>query len=1071
MMFALVPDWEELFIVDPVTGVVTEDEAAVAAFGGSVATFVQDQLSDNSLSGSQDFTGFSGRNKNNDPIETEFAGHPDWEWDETNHPPKDDLFNVYSYATVVDDELIIYAGLERITNEGASHIDFEYNQAGINLDEDPPCDDPGVDDPTPCKFIGDKEHNDLLVVMDFEKGGGVGLVEIRRWDDKGTADRKDDEYVLVTMLEGEGCNGTDTVCAFNNHQDIDGGPWLNRGKNGAETNTLEPNTFTEVGVNVTELFGVTPCFNSVNAKSRTSPAFNSELKDFALGDFNLCRAVVETEVHNSDHEDITFGSVPFSTAIHDWAKVTGSGLPPSILPAPTGDVLFELIGDGECVRGTDDTNVIADWTIPLTSIGNGMAVADMLDDLGVELDDLLPGDYGFQVTYDGDTNYRNVTQEECEPFTIDKIDTTTATEIHANNDHDTDVQDTTLKVGNYVHDYVTVTPDLAGDLPAPTGELTVTRYRTNNCSGDVDAATEITLTAPDNGEVDDVLEILVDSIPDTVAHVSYNAVYAGDDIYNGSEHDCEVVAFEKYATRVVTEVRDSLDNDITGTAVFAGEVIHDWAEVSLAEAYTSAIPQPAFGGNFTFDIHPNQTCVGPLGSDPVGNTYPQTPAPGGDGSAVTDSFPMIEGALSWFVTYSGDGFYEGDNIPEPDCEPIQGLAIPTLIRTEIHEQGNHTDDIQIGVGAGSVPVGTYVHDLANVKADPSFEPFPITDDPEGLVEFKLFSDLGCNEGDLVAGWPKSFELGDDRSSLINEAETETNNVQLTSRGYISFTAEYLGQPGVYLAAGPAECEELEVTPLTPRIRTEIHAGDDHNTDIQIGVGSGEVQAGTAIHDKAIVSGDFGVPTGDVEFSLYNSLTCSGTLLAEYRLTLVDGMVETPEFTTFTGEFSYMAKYVGLAPDDNGDSVYTASADSHCERVVAVGNEGCTPGFWKNNFGRWVPTGLSPDQPLHTVFDMAPFPGLANDSLDDALNYGGGNSLEEKAEILLRAAVAALLNELHPDVAYSVGGVVGLVNDALASKDADTILDLATFLDDANNGVFDDNGGTNDCPLSADESNK
>lgn len=1032
---ANIPDWVELFdangeLIDS-DGNGTPD--AIEVFGGSVAAFVNDRLSSNSLSGSEDTTGFAGRNKNNDPIET---GSPPWQWDTENHPPKDDLFNVYSYAKVVDDELIIYAALERITNEGASHIDFEFNQAGIQLDNTPPCgtdESGGVDDTEPCEFIGDKQENDLLVVMDFERGGDLGSVEVRRWS------AADDEWVSVSggELGEEGCNPDDTVCAFNNHANIASGPWETRGKNGALVTILEPNTFTEVGINVTRLFNVTPCFNSINAKSRTSPSFNSELKDFALGDFNLCRATVETEVHkvvDGAHVDITGGNVPYGTAVHDWAKVTGEGLPAALLPVPNGDFLFELISDGQCTRGENDANVVDDWTIPASSIGGGMAVADMLDDLGVEIDDLLPGDYGFAVTYKNDTHYRNITQEGCEPFTVDKIDTVTTTQIHANSDHDTDVQDTTLKVGNYVHDEVTITPQGVGTLPAPTGNLYMIRYSGDECTGDSVSDT-IILTAADNGVADNVLEVLVDSIPDSVAYVSYHAEYEGDGIYNGSVEDCEVVDFEKYATRVVTEVRDTSGQDITGTDVFVGEEVHDWAQVSLAEPYDSAIAQPAFGGTLDFMIFAGTpACTNEAGSDPDGNSYPMMKTPGGDGSASTEAFAMIMDTISWVVTYTGDGFYEGDNIPEPVCEDITGLDIPTLIRTEIHEQGIHNADIQIGVGSGSVPVGTYVHDLANVSADPLAGPFPITDDPEGLVEFALFDGLGCS-GTPVREWTSAAgtarPLGEDRVGADNTAEAETDDVQMMARGYVSFTARYLGEIGIYeaTALSTEDCEELEVTPLTPRIRTEIHLGTDHTTDVQIGVGVGEVNAGSSIHDKAFVEGDFGTPTGDVIFYRYDNLTCEAPYAQMHTLALLaDGTVETPDFITSAGDLSYKAVYVGYDLDGDGtydgDSVYTPSDDSDCEKLVVIGGEGCTPGYWRNHLERWAETAYSPGDDFDTTFSDADI----LDMFDPNLTLGYVIDHPQDVPQVAFHGVAALLSADHPDVGYpyTVEQVINLV---------------------------------------------
>ena len=41
--------------------------------------------------------------------------------------------------------LIIYSGFERIAPEGDSHIDIEFFQNPVALDEAVPCNDPGTD--------------------------------------------------------------------------------------------------------------------------------------------------------------------------------------------------------------------------------------------------------------------------------------------------------------------------------------------------------------------------------------------------------------------------------------------------------------------------------------------------------------------------------------------------------------------------------------------------------------------------------------------------------------------------------------------------------------------------------------------------------------------------------------------------------------------------------------------------------------------------------------------------------------------------------------------------------------
>jgi len=126
---------------------------------------------------------------------------------------------------------------------------------------------------------------------------------------------------------------------------------------------------------------------------------------------------------------------------------------------------------------------------------------------------------------------------------------------------------------------------------------------------------------------------------------------------------------------------------------------------------------------------------------------------------------------------------------------------------------------------------------------------------------------------------------------------------------------------------------------------------------------------------------------------------------------------------------------------------------------ARGNQGCTPGYFKQSqhFSAWG--SFTQTQSVSSVFSGA-ISSLASESLLDALQGGGGPGLAGAETILLRAAVAALLNASNSGVSYAltVTQVVTEVNTALASGDRDTILLLASRLDAFNNGT----GG---CPLS------
>ncbi|MEO1751945.1 hypothetical protein [Thiofaba sp. EF100] len=295
------PDWADLFganhgylDVNPANGIPDYKD-----YGAIIATFVRDDLAGENINLTPkiigDRTVFAGTNKNSDPISS-------YAWKGGSVPSKDDVSNGYFMARRnAANELLIYGGFERIANDGDSHIDIEFNQSDIALTiNGMPVPPAMLEDPTwqgcpknaTCKFSGGRTEGDILVSMDFTKGGDVGSVEIHVW--KG--DALTGSWTTVHALDGEGCNPAGsypagTICAFNNNGTIDGGPWQNFDKLGQPTNLILRNGFTEGGMNVSQLLGgtgVIPCISSVTVKTRSSQSFTAELKDFVLGSFEVC---------------------------------------------------------------------------------------------------------------------------------------------------------------------------------------------------------------------------------------------------------------------------------------------------------------------------------------------------------------------------------------------------------------------------------------------------------------------------------------------------------------------------------------------------------------------------------------------------------------------------------------------------------------------------------------------------------------------------------------------------------------------------------------------------------------
>lgn len=116
-------------------------------------------------------------------------------------------------------------------------------------------------------------------------------------------------------------------------------------------------------------------------------------------------------------------------------------------------------------------------------------------------------------------------------------------------------------------------------------------------------------------------------------------------------------------------------------------------------------------------------------------------------------------------------------------------------------------------------------------------------------------------------------------------------------------------------------------------------------------------------------------------------------------------------------------------------------------VTRTGGEGCTPGYWKNNWDKWEgvswgPTGYSGDDSFSAVFGEVIDIRLGRQTIHgptlfQALNAQGGG-----INALARHAVAALLNAASPDVDYDYGvaAVKSMVQGALPDGDIDGVKD-------------------------------
>ncbi|HEY7599549.1 MAG TPA: hypothetical protein VH741_06455, partial [Candidatus Limnocylindrales bacterium] len=118
-----------------------------------------------------------------------------------------------------------------------------------------------------------------------------------------------------------------------------------------------------------------------------------------FGNFSAAQLRVTTQVHNENHQDVTNGSVPLGSTVHDTAVLSGAvdGFPP---PAIT----FTFYDNSTCD-------------------GDGLAVANIGpdessgDDRSADVGPLGAGQYSFKASVEGNDNYIG-DDSDCEPFTV-----------------------------------------------------------------------------------------------------------------------------------------------------------------------------------------------------------------------------------------------------------------------------------------------------------------------------------------------------------------------------------------------------------------------------------------------------------------------------------------------------------------------------------------------------------------------------------------------------------------------------------------------------------------------------
>jgi hypothetical protein len=232
-------------------------------------------------------------------------------------PQKNDLTNTYLHGRLVAGQLWIFFGAETRSVNGASYVDFEYNQAGVSVV------------PNGTKFnlvgkglVGGRTIGDVLLVINYTGGGNKPVVGIRTWQANATWSNE----LSLTSFEAFVTTNTTDVGPV--------APNMSFAGDGAHSDVTGALQFVEGGVNITSLnlgSNFDPCnpLSTVTVKTRSSPSYTSELKDYDILAFSALPPATLTAL--SPVTACAAGQAIFSTTVSGsgalasnvkWYKVT-----------------------------------------------------------------------------------------------------------------------------------------------------------------------------------------------------------------------------------------------------------------------------------------------------------------------------------------------------------------------------------------------------------------------------------------------------------------------------------------------------------------------------------------------------------------------------------------------------------------------------------------------------------------------------------------------------------------------------------------------------------------------------
>ena len=333
---------------------------------------------------------------------------PNWMWTDSSVPDADDITDGFA-AKYVDPapggHEFLYFGGDRTAVNGSKDMGFWFFKSPVSLNED-------------GTFSGQHTVGDILLLGTFTQGGATTTIRVFKW--VGTGGNTNNTLDSSGGLFGD-CipGGSNDGCNTVNNSTIQS-PWAYQSKiSGSPANTLYAGALMEGGVDLTSL-NLEGCFTNFLVETRSSAEVGAQLKDFLLGEFEVCQSTLTTTPADSggtaltDHNsngipDVTIGTGSAGVDVTDQAdlNVTGTNTWSGTLhfficgPIASGtcDTGGVEIGSGTAVN-QDTTMPVVSGAAHLTSVGrycwrgffdsNTSFVDDQTDSSSGECFEVLP---------------------------------------------------------------------------------------------------------------------------------------------------------------------------------------------------------------------------------------------------------------------------------------------------------------------------------------------------------------------------------------------------------------------------------------------------------------------------------------------------------------------------------------------------------------------------------------------------------------------------------------------------------------------------------------------------------